>query len=332
MKEDYLGQLFVLGFTGKDFSQEFEGFFSRNRIGGVILLGENFDTLANLKKVTTHIRSLSEIPPFVMIDQEVQGVNRIEENMPILSDDDLSDSANLTLRVQKVFSETATILRDTGINVQLAPVVDLPGGATNHVLKHRCFGGEPNRVAELGTLATHAIQSRGISACAKHFPGLGRAREDPHLRLARVETSKGEWLKTDAVPFRGAISEGVRFVMSTHMICSSLDDTFPATLSRKVIDGCLKRELGFEGLIITDDLTMRGIGENHSIPEVAVKALAAGHHLLLICKDFETQKETLEFVRKAYLNRELSRERVDQAVLKILDFKRRYVRPQEIAQ
>jgi len=330
MNNDYLGQLFILGLSGRGLSSEFEGFFSGNRIGGVILFEENFEGLADLRRLTSHIRSVAEVPPFVMIDQEVRGVNRIRENMPSLTDDALSNSLNSSLKVQEAFSQTARTLKDSGINVQLAPVVDLPGGADYHVLKGRCLGEDSKLVAQLGAVAVEAIQSEGISACAKHFPGLGKAREDPHFKLARVETSRGEWSQTDALPFERAISEGVHFIMSTHVICSPLDESLPATLSRKVIDDCLKRELGFEGLVITDDLTMRGISESHSIPEVAVEALTAGHHFLLICKDFEAQKEALESVRKAYMNRNLNRERVDQTISKILDFKKKYVHSQEI--
>jgi len=330
MTDDYLGQLFILGLSGRGLSSEFEGFFTRNRIGGVILFEENFEGLADLRRLTSHIRSVAEVPPFVMIDQEVRGVNRIKENMPSLTDDALSDSLNSSLKVQEAFSQTARTLKDSGINVQLAPVVDLPGGADHHVLKGRCLGEDSKLVAQLGAVAVEAIQSEGISACAKHFPGLGKAREDPHFKLARVETSREEWSQTDAAPFRETISCGVHFVMSTHVICSALDESLPATLSGKVIDDCLKRELGFEGLIITDDLTMRGISESHSIPEVAVEALTAGHHLLLICRDLEAQKDALEFVRKAYMNRNLNPERVDQTISKILDFKKKYVRSQEI--
>jgi len=330
MNNDYLGQLFILGLSGRGLSSEFEGFFSENRIGGVILFEENFEGLADLRRLASHLRSLGEVPPFVMIDQEVRGVNRIEENMPSLTDDALSNSLNSSLKVQEAFSQTARTLKDSGINVQLAPVVDLPGGADYHVLKGRCLGEDSKLVAQLGAVAVEAIQSEGISACAKHFPGLGKAQEDPHFKLARVETSREEWSQTDALPFERAISEGVHFIMSTHVICSPLDESLPATLSSRVIDDCLKRELGFEGLVITDDLTMRGITEKHSIPEVAVKALTAGHHFLLICKDFEAQKEALEFVRKAYMNRNLNRERVDQTISKILDFKKKYVHSQEI--
>ena len=332
MTADYLGQLFILGLSGRGLSSESEGFFSGNQIGGVILFEENFEGLADLRRLTRRIGSLGEVPPFVMIDQEVRGLNRIKDNMPTLTDQDLSISRDAPQKVREAFSRTARTLKDSGINVQLAPVVDLPGGADHHVLKGRCLGEDSKLVAQLGAVAVEAIQSEGISACAKHFPGLGRSQEDPHFKLAKVEISHQEWSQTDAAPFRETISCGVHFVMSTHMICSPLDQSLPATLSAKVIDDCLKRELGFEGLVITDDLTMRGIGERHSIPEVAVEALSAGHQLLLICRDLEAQKEALESVRKAYTNRGLNRERVDRAIAKILDFKTRYVRPQEIAQ
>jgi beta-N-acetylhexosaminidase len=331
MTADYLGQLFVLGLSGKRLSSEFEDLFSGNRIGGVILFEENFEGPADLRWLTGHIRSVAEVPPFVMIDQEVRGVNRIKDNMPTLTDQDLSISGDAPQKVKEAFSQTARSLKDLGINVQLAPVVDLSGRACHHVLKGRCLGEDPKLVAKLGALAVEAIQSQGISACAKHFPGLGKAPEDPHLKLARVESSHQEWSQTEAAPFRETISCGVHLVMSTHVIYSPLDESLPATLSEKVIDRCLKRELGFEGLVITDDLTMRGIGERHSIPEVAVGALSAGHQLLLLCRDLEAQKEVLEFVRRAYMNRDLNRERVDRAIAKILDFKGRYVRPHQIA-
>jgi beta-N-acetylhexosaminidase len=325
MVDDHLGQLFVLGFDRKHLSSESEVFLGENSIGGIILFERNLNSTADIGSLVEKIRSLLDVPPLVMIDQEVRGVNRIKENIPTLSDTDLADALGAVAKVPEAFRETAIMLRETGINVQLAPVVDLAHGAERHVLKGRCLGRDVELVAELGALAVEAIQSEGISACAKHFPGLGRAQDDPHHRLSRVKISKKEWSKTDAVPFKRVIAQGVDFIMSTHMIHTALDAASPVTISKRVIKDCLVEELGFDGLIITDDLTMRGISGDLSVPEVAVKALSAGHHLLLICDDLDSQKSALDSVREAYVSGALDKQRIDRAIVRVLDFKKRYV-------
>jgi beta-N-acetylhexosaminidase len=324
MVDGHLGQLFVFGFEEKRLSSEFEVFLKENSTGGIILFERNFDSIADIGRLVEKIRSLLDVPPLVMIDQEVRGVNRIKENMPMLSDADVADPVGALGTVPEAFRETAKVLTEMGINVQLAPVVDLALGAERHVLKGRCLGTEVEKVAELGALAVEAIQSEGISACAKHFPGLGRAGEDPHHRLSQVEISKEEWSKTDAVPFKRVIAQSVDFIMSTHMIHTALDAVSPATISKRTINDWLLRELGFHGLLITDDLSMKGISGDLSVPEVAVKALSAGHHLLLICDDLDSQKRALESVREAYASGVLDRERIDGAIIKVLDFKKRY--------
>lgn len=324
MVDDHLGQLFVLGCEEKHLSSGFEVFLRENSIGGIILFERNFNSTADIGRLVERIRSLLNVPPLVMIDQEVRGVNRIKENMPSLSDPDLADTVGAVTKVPGAFRETATTLREVGINVQLAPVVDLARGAERHVLKGRCLGTDVELVAKLGTLAVEAIQSEGISACAKHFPGLGRAQDDPHHRLSRVEISKEEWSKTDVLPFKRVIAQGVDFIMSTHLIHTALDEVSPATISKRAIEGCLVKELGFDGLIITDDLTMKGISNNLSVPELAVKALSAGHHLLLICDHLDSQRRALDSVREAYVSGVLDKERIDRAIIKVLDFKKRY--------
>ena len=294
-----IGQLFVLGFKGTFPSKKFISLLKDFQIGGVILFSENVSSSKNLKETISYLQSQVKIPLFIMIDQEGGKVNRIKKGLPLFPSNRYFGEKNDPKEVYKAYKTTADALFEWGINVNLAPVVDVWTNPQNKVIKKRSFGKEPEKVAKLSAYVIKGIKAGKIFSCAKHFPGLGDAEIDPHFNLAVNTNPKERFEKNDFVPFKRAIKENVDLVMTTHILCPKLDQEFPATLSKKIIN-ILRKELGFKNLVITDDMEMGGMEKNFNITDACEKAFLSGHNLILICHNWDKQIKILKHFAKMY--------------------------------
>jgi beta-N-acetylhexosaminidase len=216
---------------------------------------------------------------------------------------------------------TATEMKLVGLNMNLAPVVDVRRGTVERHLEGRTFGKDPEQVALLGRTVIKSLQGHGVMAVAKHFPGLGRTLIDPHLELPEIEIDLEELEDVNLPPFKAAIEEGVSRIMSSHAIYPALDGDHPATLSEIVLDGLLRRRMAFEGLIITDDLEMGAINKTWGVARGAVAAFQAGADILLICKEQKRVEEAFEAIRSALLQDKISWERLSQSYTRIMSTK-----------
>jgi beta-N-acetylhexosaminidase len=174
-------------------------------------------------------------------------------------------------------------------------VLDIHTNPKNPVIGDRAFSEDAAMVARIGAAVIDELQRAGVAACGKHFPGHGDTSVDSHLELPLVEHPPDRIRRVECVPFAAAIKAGVAFIMTAHVLVPSLDDQRPATLSPRVVQKMLREELGFEGVILSDDLEMKAIAATYSVPDAAVQAIAAGCDGLLICSgDVEVQAVTLE--------------------------------------
>jgi len=314
----YLNQLFVLGFEGKSIPQEFKPLLKRDPVGGIILFEENIEEKGQLRELVKEAQSLPPIPLFVMIDQEGGETNRIRRGIPQFPSNHSYGERKDFSGAAIAYGETAKALQELGINVNLAPVVDLVSNPQNSPLGERSFGATAESVAKFSSLSVEAIQGKGMIGCAKHFPGLGGTTKDPHLTLPIDPRGRNAFSSRDWLPFIAAISAGVKMVMTTHLGCPNLDPSgLPASLSQEITSGILRGELGFRGLIITDDLGMGAIREYLPLGKAAPLAIEAGADLVLLCHNLEEQlvvmEETLRRVSKSTALRDqvlLSYERV----------------------
>ncbi len=256
--------------------------------------------------------------PLIAVDQEGGPVRRL---MPPLFPDMGSATGVLSSSrprdaMRELAWTTASMLKDVGINMNLSPVLDLCLEAEGHVLRGRCLGREAEQVAELGTVYIEELQGNGIVATAKHFPGIGMAMVDPHLERAMVRGSdKKIW--EGLIPFRQAIKAGVAAVMTSHVVFTAIDPSRPATFSRKIATKILRRDLGFKGLLLSDDLEMKGATAHEAIGQAAVDACLAGHDLLLVCNNQENVIQCLESLRQAYETGVLSKTTVEASCQRI---------------
>ena len=316
-----LGQLFSLGYQGKEPSVEFLNLIQKYQIGGVILFATNIKTKEQHKESIELLQEKAEIPLFVMIDQEGGRINRITENFPVFQSNLFYGENRDKEGVFKAYSQTARELKKLGINVNLAPVVDVLTNPSNQVIGDRSFGSDPALVAELGKIAIQAIGEEGVCACAKHFPGLGDISDDPHSSLPFNHNSRERFERIDFLPFKAAISHEVDFIMSTHVISTELDSEFPATLSKKICSDILRKGLNFKGVLISDDMQMKGMRNNFTLEDACYQAFESGHDMILISENLEEQTKVMEHFEKKLKDEYLSLSRFSEAIGRILALK-----------
>ena len=285
-------------------------------LGGVCLFAWNVESREQLGELTAELRG--ERPELlVSIDEEGGDVTRLDadhgSSYPGNHALGAADDVELT---RDVAAAIGTELAAVGVNLDLAPVADVAVNAENPIVGIRSFGSDPELVARHVAAFVAGLQSAGVAACAKHFPGHGDTREDSHVELPAVDRDD-EAMQAMLRPFRAAIDAGVRAVMTAHVRISGLDDA-PATISREAIGGLLRRELGFDGLVITDALEMRAISGTVGAEEGAVLALEAGADALCLGHDLRPDGVHRALVDAVHSGR-LAEERLHEAAARVGD-------------
>lgn len=281
--DDLAGQRLLAGFDGTALNNEIRYLIHDLRVGGLILFSRNIRNAHQVRHLTSSAQDFARrcgLPPLLMaIDQEGGLVARLKSphfrefpGMTAISSTDQAAAWGI---------EMATLLKDLGITMNFAPVMDAIPDGFESIMKGRVFAGDPGQVARLGSALIRAMQDRGILAVAKHFPGIGRTDLDSHHHLPRLTTSRQTLTSEDLHPFRAAIKSGVSGIMLSHILYTSLDPEWPASLSPTIADHLLRQEMGYQGLSMTDDLDMKAI--QHPIQVAVRQILQAGIDLYLIC-------------------------------------------------
>ena len=251
-------------------------------LGGVCLFAENVDSLSQVHDLTTALLG-ARATAIISMDEEGGDVSRLHqrEGSPYPGNAVLGRLSDRTL-TRSVGSQVGLELRSAGVNLALAPDADVNSNPNNPVIGVRSFGTDPAAVAMHTAALTEGLQSTGVAACAKHFPGHGDTWQDSHVTLPEVPANEATLRSRELVPFRAAIAAGIRAMMTSHIVFPAFDPVHPATFSRRILTELLREELGFEGVIVTDALDMAGASGGLGIPAAAVAALAAGSDLLCI--------------------------------------------------
>jgi beta-N-acetylhexosaminidase len=321
--ERKVAQLFLLGFEGQDLTGPIFRQFRRLDVGGMVIGPDNYtdpQQLALLAGEATVIsRQERHVPPWVMAAQEGGEFNVFPDLPPPTAASDLPDVDTAVLEAE----QSGGTLRPLGVNGLLGPVIDV-GVAEDPAVGPRAFSDEPDRVSAYARGVVEAYRRTKVFAAAKHFPGLGSASQSTEEGPANVGQSLGELRKRDLVPFRAAIEAGVPGVIVGHGLYAVDDFVTPASLSRRVTTGLLKRELGFQGIAIADDLADPPISALAKVPDAAVTAIKAGADMLYVSGSAGDQQAAYVTVLRAARTGEISRARLDDAVLRILSVKRDY--------
>lgn len=318
-----IGQLFVVGFPEKEPDDAFFELVNRYKVGNVILFSHNVENKEQLKqlcgKLHAKIQKTTGVLPFITIDEEGGVVSRLPEGcavMPSAMAQAYTGNRNLMYQGAKI---TAQELKESGINFNLAPVLDINSNSENPVIGVRSFGENPETVTQCGKAVMRGYLDGGILCAGKHFPGHGDTSVDSHLSLPVIERSHEQLESRELLPFKELIKEGLPAVTIAHVLVPALEpEKIPCTMSRSVVHGLLRAKLGFKGLIISDCMEMNAIKEFYGTEAGTVAALAAGVDLIFISHTPSLAKSTILEVMRALEDGRLSMERIDDAVSHVL--------------
>jgi beta-N-acetylhexosaminidase len=299
---DEIGQLFMAGMPGPRLDEGTVSLIRDFNLGGIILFARNVEDPLQVARLCLDLQECSAAygrsPLFLAVDQEGGRVARLRGPFTLFPGNAaLGAAEDGEAKAVEFGSITAREMKLVGLNMNLAPVVDVQRGEMEKHLAGRSFGEDPRKVAFLGRTVVRSLQENGVMSVAKHFPGLGRTSLDPHFHLPRIDIGREELEVINLPPFKAAVEEGVSGIMSSHAVYPALDAERPATLSPIVLGRLLRGELRFGGLVITDDLEMGAISNQWSVAEAAASALDAGADILLICKEQKNVLEAMERIK-----------------------------------
>jgi beta-N-acetylhexosaminidase len=322
-----IGQLLVGGFDGPAGYEAFCRLARAGRVGGAILFRRNLKgRLEDARDLTDALHGLRpEDPPMVAVDQEGGRVQRLRAPFPELPPMRRLGATEKKSVVHRAGRLLGRSLRAMGIDQNYAPVLDVDSNPLNPVIGDRAFSSDPFVVSRLGAAFVDAIQSEGVAACGKHFPGHGDTDLDSHLALPRLEHDLERLRSVELPPFHAAARAEVAAIMSAHVVFGALDPTRPATLSPAAIR-LLRDEVRFEGVLVSDDLEMKAITDRYGVAEAAVLAVAAGCDQLLVCKHPERLEAAYEGLVRAVEDGTLAPGRVRASAARVRALKRRFVR------
>jgi len=312
----HVGQLIMAGFPGPTIPEELRSVAREYDLGGIILFERNVVAPEQVAELAYDAQAMShELPLWVSIDQEGGPVARLRAPFtvwpPMCT---LGRSGKVSL-AERFARALARELRAVGVSLDYAPVLDIHTNPRNPVIGDRALSDQAEDVVRLGTAIIDGLQREGVAACGKHFPGHGDTGSDSHHELPVVEHPPERLREVELVPFRAAIASHVAMIMTAHVLYPALDEERPATLSRHVVTEMLRQELGFLGLIATDDLSMQAIKGEWSIEHATVAAIAAGCDILLLCApDVEQQVRAIEALIRAVEDDVLPVARVEDAI------------------
>lgn len=293
-------------------------------VGGIIYFKQNIQSEDQIKEMLANTVSYSTFPIFLGVDEEGGKVARVADALNLDNVGPMADIGD-TGDVQAAYTANETIgqyLSSYGFNVDFAPVADVLTNEENAVIGDRAFSGDPQVVSQMVASAVQGLQSTGVSACLKHFPGHGDTEGDSHTGAATTERTKEEMQAAEFLPFQSGIAAGADMIMVGHISAPSLTDgdNIPASLSEDIITGVLRNELGYDGIVITDAMNMAAITDYYEADVAAIMALKAGADMVLMPDQFEL---AYEGVLKAVQDGTISEERVNDSLKRIYKVKLR---------
>ena len=313
------------GIKGVHLSEEEKKSIQELGISGLILFKRNIESLSQLFELCREIHSLNP-PPLIMIDREGGAVDRLKHLPEFPSWPAPSKLAELcTLEeIEKIAFYMSREIKALGICINFAPCVDVPS-MYNPLFEGRLWGDTPEEISKKARAYFYGLRKAGLAACAKHFPGHGGVTEDSHLKLP-VDQRDFKMLYThDLVPFQKMIAAGVEMIMSAHVLYPKMDPIRPATLSSFFLENILREEMGFKGLIVSDDLDMKALyDKGFSLPEVMAQALCAGVDILLKCEPYLEWKALVEEVKLILSRKKVETNELELKRVRLEKFKQKY--------
>lgn len=302
-------------------------------LGGVIYFARNILMPEQVRELSKEASGLArDWPLWISVDQEGGRVARLKSPFTLWPPAMTLGRSGADGLAERFARALGAELKAVGINMDFAPVLDVNTNASNPVIGDRALGDRTEDVARLGGVIIRTLQEAGIAACGKHFPGHGDTSVDSHHGLPVIEHDRRRLEAVEWVPFRRAIAEGVAAIMTAHVLVPALDEERPATLSRAVVQAALKDALGFQGVVMSDDLGMKAVSEGTDQATLAVDAIGAGCDVVLLCNSsIDEQVAALEALIRAAESGVLPAKRIDDAFSRQRRLKERFLVPSKAA-
>lgn len=315
--EKQIGRLLIGRVPATSLTPEYKAALEAGTVGGICLFRENAESLSQLATLIGDVVSASSHVPVVCTDQEGGAVQRFDRAItPLPSAMALAASADEET-IEKISCLSARQLKMLGVNCLLAPVLDVVSNFANPIVSTRSFGVSPEKVAKFGKIVAEAIAAEGVIPVGKHFPGHGATTEDSHVALAINRLPVEALWKKDIAPFK-SILEALPIVLTGHIWVTEIDEEpLPASLSPRVTDSILRGYLGFKGIVMTDDMIMKGITASYGLGEACVRAVEAGADLVLVCGSFAELQEAFDALLDAAKSGRISTGRLEESKQRI---------------
>jgi beta-N-acetylhexosaminidase len=325
----HVGQLAIVGFNGHTLPAEVRQIAREFDLGGVVLFGRNVQEPEQVAELSREAQALAtEIPLWVSVDQEGGRVARLKRPFTEWPPMQTLGRAGDEALAERFARALAAELKAVGISLDYTPVLDVLTNPKNPVIGDRALAERAEDVARLGAVIIRTLQSEGIAACGKHFPGHGDTSVDSHFELPLIEHPPDRLEAVEFVPFKAAIAADVASIMTAHILVPALDDERPATLSPAIVDGWLRQKLGFGGVIFTDDMAMKAISARYGLADASVQAIAAGCDGVLMCAPQpDDQTVALEAIIYAVEQGRVPQKRIEDAMSRQRKAKERFLAP-----
>jgi beta-N-acetylhexosaminidase len=321
--DEKLGQMMLVETVYTYYSPDVEYMVRDLHVGAMIIYNQNMVSVPQLHTYVSTIRANASLPMLVSMDEEGGVVDRLNKFYPPRpSAEDLASTGD-PRQAWLTAAGLAHDMRALGINTDLAPVADVRT-VPDAVEWTRLFGNDPAAVERYAGAFLQGLQQNGEIGCLKHWPGIGGIWQDPHLTLPTLDRSRSELEAVEFATFRNLIALQPGMIMVTHVMLPAIDPTLPATLSPALVQGVLRGELGYDGVVMTDSLYMKGISLHYSLGEAAVLSVIAGDDLLEGAWDSQSTMEMISALRTAVAQGRISRARIDQSVRRLLMLKARF--------
>lgn len=324
--EQQAGQRLMVGFEGTGLNEDLKDLINRLKIGGIILFAGNLKSPDQIKELCRSIQDYAKIcqqpPLFIAVDQEGGQVARLQEPFTIFPGNPHMKTEEDAVHFAEI---TAAELNQVGINMNMAPVMDVSPEGSGSIMAERTFGDNPAWVSRLGVKVIEHLQLNNIMAVAKHFPGIGRTTLDSHMDMPVLHDDLSVMEDFDLIPFEAGIQNRVSGVMLSHIFYTKLDPQWPASLSPQIAKNLLRKQMGFDGLVLTDDLDMGAISKHYDIHTAIHQILAADIDLTLICHKGPTIEIAFEEILKEMTDSPELKARGIESMERIMEAKRRYL-------
>ena len=319
--EEKIGQMTMIGIYGYEINEDIKFSLNNYHFGGVILFSRNINSKEQAKMLNDQLQSQAagKVPLFIAIDEEGGKVSRLSQIETKIAPSQQKIGSTGDPESAKIWAvETGKKLKSLGINVNFAPVADVGSPDT------RSFSSDPATVATFVDSAANGYENEGIIYCLKHFPGIGKREIDPHQEISSINVSRETLENEDLKPFKFIIDNHKPdkfMIMVSHIKYPAIDSENSATLSYEVMTNLLRKDLGYEGIIITDDLEMGAIANHNTFTDVGVKAVEAGADILLVCHEYQHEQDVYNGLLEAVKAGKISEERINESVRRILKVK-----------